>query len=170
MTPFLIATLLALLITGGLLLVFREHRKYFPYALAGVIITAALIITYVTQVAPHRTTDIPATQVTLENTTVSVIAGSWRVRAQLNNQSTDVAISSIPLRLIVEDCINTSDAGKPSCTPIAEATLDVIISVPPQQTRTIQAAFPITTHIQQQGKTTYQVTVGTPNTWRTHGG
>lgn len=171
MTPFLIATLLSLLVAGGLVLVFREHRQYFRQALAGVAGMTVLIVLYVIWVSYGALSRIDATSVALANIRLENVAGAWRVRTSVHNRSAEFTVSTVPLRLLIEDCItvaNTIANTAPGCEPIDDKTVEVIVSIPPQQTRDIYAIFPMKSVV-PEGKARYKVSAGKPKAWRSDG-
>ncbi len=167
MTPFLIATLLSLLLAGGLVLVFREYRQYFRQTLAAVVGLTILIILYVVWVSHGMLSRIDVTTVALENIKLESIAGAWRVRTSVRNRSAEFAVSAVPLRLLIEDCVATANTA-PRCKPVDDKTVEVIVSIPPQQARNIDAVFPIE-RVLLQGQARYKVSAGEPKAWRTDG-
>ena len=60
--------------------------------------------------------------------------GNYRIIGRIDNNSADYTLNSVSLRIFLEDCVQ-DESGEPDCEVIGEATEDVHVNSPPQQTR-----------------------------------
>ena len=138
MTGFLLATLLALLAVGGLVIVWREHRAYFWRAVASVAAAALLAGNYAWWVTHGYELLGDSATVSLSGLRFQPVAGSIRVSGEVRNNSDAQAVSALPLTLRVDNC---TPAGSSACTLFAELDQALVISIPPGETRNFVAIF-----------------------------
>lgn len=159
MTPFLIAALLALLAGGGLAVLFREDRRRFRQAAAGLAALCVLVAGYVLMVNSGIGHRGDAGSVELKDLDLKPVAGSFRLSGTIHNLSKDLAISGLPLHLLVEDCPATG-----ACRTVHEAVQNLLASVPPGQSRAfvlVYAASPA----RIEGTLRWQVTHEAPTVY-----
>ncbi|MFZ5722912.1 MAG: hypothetical protein ACOY33_04560 [Pseudomonadota bacterium] len=156
MTPFLIATLLALFIVGGLGAVYRRgDRRRFRQALGGSIAVVVLAAVYAVWISGGERTRIEAAQVALADLRLVEVAGSFRLEGRIQNRSATHTITSVPVRLRVEDC-----AGD-NCRTVHDETADVLLSVPPGGTAGFHRVYAATAG-QPQGTRRWEAEAGAP--------
>lgn len=126
MTPFLLTLLVALLVAGGLTLIYRDYRPRFRRAVELTVATGLIVASYVMWVSGGELKRIDASQVSLSGLRMIETAGSFRLEGQAHNHSTTHRISTLPVRLLVEDC---NSAGV--CRPVHDETAEVTISISP---------------------------------------
>lgn len=161
MTPFLLATLFALVAGGGLAIVWRERRALFARTLAAVIAVAALALGYVWWVEQGYTLTGERGIVTLSDLKLEQVAGSYRLQGQVNNASPELAVSAVPVRLRVSDCPDA--ATTTSCSEFLDMTQPLLVSVTPGGSRPFILVFnatPTTIH----GTLRWQAEPGAPRT------
>lgn len=160
MTAFLAATLLALLVGGALIVVWREQRARFRAALVAAIALVALVGSYAWWVTHGHEVVGDEDVVTLSGLRVLEVAGSYRVTGSIRNSSPDRGVSAVPLVLQVEQC-----AASP-CELINETARTVTVSIPPGESRPFVAVFntprlpddlPLTFRVDHEGPRTYRV-------------
>lgn len=127
MTPFLIATLLSLLIVGGLFKVYRSGDPLlFRKALAGTILFVVLLAAYAAWVSGGKLSRIAADQVELSELRMVEVAGSFRLEGRAANRTADYLVTGLPLRLVVEDC-----AAGGVCRVVHDEARELRQSIPP---------------------------------------
>lgn len=135
MTAFLVATLMALLVCGALVVVWREHPERFRPALAGAAALFVLAGSYAWWVTHGHEVVGDEDIVALSGLRVQEVAGSYRVTGNIRNASRDRAVSAVPLVLQVEQCTEAA------CTLLHETALTLAISIPPGEGRPFTAVF-----------------------------
>lgn len=136
MTPFLVATLLALLVAGTLAVLYREDRRRFRLALSATIAVVAVVVAYLVLHA-HRAGNSEV-EVTFSGLRLEAVAGSYRVSGRVDNPAGELAVSSLDATLKVEHC----PAGA-SCSSVLSATQRLRLSVPPGTSRAFVLTFPV---------------------------
>lgn len=137
MTPFLVATLAALIVGGTLIVIFRQYRRYFAPALLATVVTAAAVTGYVFWVGSGGSKQGDPSLVVLEASVLEEVAGSYRLTGRLANRSETQAISAVPVRLLVEDC-----AGN-DCRLQHDLADTLLMSIPPGEARDFVRVFPV---------------------------
>lgn len=142
MTAFLIATLLALLVAGALVIIWRERREQFrrAVAIAGGIVL--LVGGYVWLVTHGHELLGDENAVTLTDLRIEPVAGSFRLTGKARNNSSDRRVSAIPLTLLIEQC-----PGKPgeACELLRDSEQNLLIAIPPAEVRPFVIVFSTTT-------------------------
>lgn len=126
MTPFLLTLLVALLVAGGLTIVYRDYRPRFRRAVELTVAGGLMVAAYVMWVSGGELKRIDASQVSLGELRMIEAAGSFRLEGRVHNLSTTHRISTLPVRLLVEDC-----NGAGVCRPVHDETAEVTISISP---------------------------------------
>lgn len=163
MTPFLVATLLALLAGGALIITWREHRTRFPQAV-GIAVAAGLLVGgYAWWVTHGHELVGDEDSVALTDLKALPVAGSYRVTGTLTNLSRENTLSALPLLLQVERC----PAGAP-CERLHEVPATLHLQVPPGESRPFYAVFnlpalpadaPLVFRVDHEGPRTYRAAV-----------
>lgn len=163
MIPFLVAILLALIIGGTLVVIWRERRELFRTALAISLALLVLAMGYVWWVSYGYTLTGDARTVSLSELTLEPVAGSYRLRGLVNNLSPELAVSVVPITLQVADC---ADATKPtSCHTLFNITRTLSVSVPPGTSRAFVLVFSPPA-MAVRGSLQWHAKAGTPRTHR----
>ncbi|MFP5383986.1 MAG: hypothetical protein ACLGHG_07940 [Gammaproteobacteria bacterium] len=137
MTPFLVATLAALIVGGTLVVVYREKRRYFVPALLATVLVAAAVAGYVLWVGAGGSKQGDPSLVVLETSALEEVAGSYRLTGRLVNRSSTQAITAVPLRLLVEDCSGDD------CRLQHDLADTLLVSIPPGEARDFVRVFPV---------------------------
>lgn len=90
------------------------------------------------------------------------VAGNYRLAGQLTNLGTEVAITAVPVRLTVEECPTGKDAA---CTLLHDATVTLLLSIPPGGTRPFVQVFPAHPHPGTQGTRRWRAQTGEPKVY-----
>lgn len=155
MTPFLVATLAALIVGGTLVVIFRQYRRYFVPALLVTVVTAAAVTGYVFWVGSGGSKQGDPSLVVLETSVLEQVAGSYRLTGRLANRSETHAISAVPVRLLVEDC-----AGN-DCRLQHDLADILLVSIPPGEARDFVRVFPVA-HRHAGAALKWRVEIGAP--------
>lgn len=140
MTPFLFATLLALLIVGGLFHVYRKGNPLlFRKALAGAAATVVFVAAYAAWISGGELGRIAADQVALSDLRIVEAAGSFRLEGRASNRSATHTLLSLPLHLLVEDCVAGGD-----CEVVHDETREVLVTIPPGGSVAFNTAYAAT--------------------------
>lgn len=166
MTPFLLATFLALLAGGTLVVLFRENRALFRKVLPGVIGLAVLGVAYVAWVQSGSAHRGDPGLVRLDGATITEVAGSYRLSGHLANLATDLSITAVPVRLTVEEC-SASATGDPACKVLLDGSARVLVSIPPGESRPFVHVYPAAPHPAPRGELRWRAQSGEPNVYRT---
>lgn len=127
MTPFLLATLFALLIVGGLFHVYRMgNPQLFRKALASAAGAVLLAVVYAVWISGGELGRVGSDQVGLSELRIVEAAGSFRLEGRATNRSATHTLVSLPLHLVVEDC---QAAG--ACEVVHDETREVLVTIPP---------------------------------------
>lgn len=140
MTPFLLATFLALLVGGSLVIVWREQRAWFNRVAGLAVALVVLVSAYVWWASHAHEVLGDRALVTLSGLTVVESAGSYRVRGSIHNNSTDRAVSAVPLHLWLEDCAQATPAA-PACERLHDIEQTLVVSLPPGESRGFVQVF-----------------------------
>lgn len=163
MIPFLVAILLALIVGGTLVVIWRERRELFRTALAISLALLVLAMGYVWWVAYGYTLTGDASVISLSELKLEPVAGSYRLRGLVNNVSPELAVSVVPITLQVADC---ADATKPtSCHTLFNITRTLSVSVPPGASRAFVLVFSPPA-MAVHGSLQWQAQAGVPRTHR----
>ena len=135
MTPFLVATLAALLVVGTLAVLWREQRQRFLPALGAVLLLAVAAGGYFSWVNQGKGTQGDPALVEVTAPVLEEVAGSYRLRGQLLNRHEGLALSVLTLQLVVEDCTT-------SCRTIFDEARQLRIPVPPGAARPFLQVYP----------------------------
>lgn len=136
MTPFLLTLLVALLVAGGLTLIYRDYRPRFRRAVELTVATGLIVASYVMWVSGGELKRIDASQVSLSGLRMTEVAGSFRLEGRVHNHSTTHRISTLPVRLLVEDC---NAAGV--CRAVHDETAEVTISIGPADSAELRRVY-----------------------------
>lgn len=137
MTPFLVATLAALIVGGTLVVIFRQYRRYFVPALLVTVVTATAVTGYVFWVGSGGSKQGDPSLVVLEASALEQVAGSYRLTGRLANRSDTQAITAVPLRLLVDDCSGDD------CRLQHDLADTLLVSIPPGEARDFVRVFPV---------------------------
>lgn len=138
MTPFLVATLAALIVGGTLVVLYRQYRRYFVPALLATVVVVVVVTGYVFWVGSGGNKQGDPALVVLETPALAEVAGSYRLTGRLANRSDTLGISAVPVRLLVEDC-----SGE-SCRLQHDLKDTILVSIPPGEARDFVRVFPVT--------------------------
>lgn len=155
MTPFLVATLAALIVGGTLVVIYRQYRRHFAPALLATLVAAAAVTGYVFWVGSGGSKQGDPSLVLLEAPVLEEVAGSYRLTGRLVNRSNQQAISAVPVRLLVEDC--TGD----DCRLQHDLDDTILVSIPPGEARHFVRVFPVN-HRAAEGALKWRVETGAP--------
>lgn len=136
MTPFLLTLLTALLVAGGLTIVYRDYRPRFRRAVELTLAAGLIVAGYVMWVSGGELQRIDASQITLSDLRMTEVAGSFRLEGRAHNSSTTHRISTLPVRLLVEDC---NAAGV--CRVVHDETAEVTISIGPGESAVLRRVY-----------------------------
>lgn len=165
MTPFLIATLFALVGVGTLALLYRRgEMRRFRQVLVGGTVAAVLVVSYLGWVSGGKLDRIDAAQVALSDLRMTEAAGSFRLEGRVQNRSAVLTIASVPVRLIVEDCVagDTGPAG--ACHVVFDDTAEVTVTVPPGGSNDFRRIYTATTG-SARGTRRWHATPGAPRAY-----
>lgn len=140
MTPFLLAALVALLAGGGLVVLYREKDPRFRPALAGAAGVVAVVAAYAWWSSHRASLTGDDAVVQLEAVSLTPVAGSYRLQGKARNTSDGRAVSSVIVRLQVDDC-GGNPAGTAACAPLATLEQPLALSLPPGQLRDFVLVF-----------------------------
>lgn len=144
MIRILLAVLAALVVGGTLSVLWSGNRRLFWPALAATILVVGALVAYVVWMPAHGRGNLSANEVKLEAISLDPVAGSFRLRARLQNLSRDQIIVRIPVRLVIESC---DPPGGTSCTVRGDRTQQVRVTVEPGQSREFFQVFPLDSRI-----------------------
>lgn len=131
MTPFLIATLLALIVVGALGLIYRRgDMRLFRKALIGSAVAVLLVTGYLAWISGGKLDRIGADQVVLGDLRMVEAAGSFRLEGHVRNRSSTHTLVSVPIRLRVEDCA-AGAAPAATCPTVYDHRVEVPMTVGP---------------------------------------
>lgn len=157
MLPFLVATLLALLIAGAFFRFQRrgDRRRVRQVLAAGAIFVLALAA-YSAWISGGKLSRADAGLVGLSGLQMTEVAGSYRVTGIAANRSTTGVLTSLPLQLTVENCVADGQ-----CRPLYAGSRELLVTILPGQSVPFTAVF-IADPMPAGGERRWQLQAGNP--------
>jgi len=124
---------LAAIVVLVLLVVSAGFRKFAGVALALCVLVGLYFYFQNEQEKSESVSRIAASELGLDGLTLIPEYGSYKLKGRVTNRSPKYALSSLTLKISMEDC--TGEGDKRSCVTIAENAEFIFLSIPPQQAR-----------------------------------